>query len=85
MENILGECMLDILSFLDNNVHEHEVEITNDVLKGNYSEDVVNTAMRSLLQYEYILGNSYSGNNVTMYFASGLTERGRKLLKQYGQ
>lgn len=32
MENILGDCMLDILSFLDNNVHEHEVEITNDVL-----------------------------------------------------
>lgn len=82
---MFGECMLDILSFLSGYSQNHEVEITNDVLKHEYPNDVINTAMRSLLSYGYILGNSYSGNNVTAYFASGLTEQGRNFLEEYGQ
>lgn len=78
---ILGECMLDVLSFLNNRPEKYEVEITNDVLKGDYPDDVINTTMRSLMLYGYITGHSYFSS----YFASGLTEQGRKFLEEHDQ
>lgn len=84
MNELLGECMLDILSFVSKNKSDHEVEITGDVLDDNYPANTISEAMRSLLHYNYLFGHAYSGNNTTMYFASELTERGQKFLEEYG-
>lgn len=85
MDKLLAECMLDILTFIDKNKSDHEIEITNNVLDGDYPSETVSVAMRSLLHFKYLFGHVYSGNNTTMYFASGLTDQGHKFLEEYGR